>query len=86
MTDLFWLLLLHGIDIALDGRAFAGWKGEDIADRIGKQLLGQANIRGGLNLQNKLAAILVLRAADSRDNHLAASRTKPLREQLLQTP
>ena len=50
MTDLFWLLLLHGIDIALDGRAFAGRKGEDIADRIGKQLLGQAYIRGGLNL------------------------------------
>ena len=28
---------------------------------------------------------MVLRAADSRDNHLAASRTKPLRELLLQT-
>lgn len=60
----------------MDSGAFARRKGENVVDGLGNELLSQADICGGLNFQNKLAAVLVLCAADCWDNHLAASRTK----------
>ena len=67
--------MLHGVNVAVYSGAFARRKGENVVDGLGNELLGQADIRCGLDFQNKLAAVVVLCAADGRDNQLAASRT-----------